>query len=87
VETRKNGGRRDYLYKIRPTRAGTFEFPPVRLAFYDTNTRSYRTVATEPVPVKAQATAELTQDQIIADTNRFMESPCSGRKTSLPPRP
>ena len=48
-----------FKYRIRPTREGTLEFPPVKLAYYDTAARAYKTVTTAPVPIQARATTQI----------------------------
>jgi len=57
VDTLPNGKR--FKYRVRPTREGTLEFPPVKLAYYDTDARAYTTVATAPVPIQARATTQI----------------------------
>jgi hypothetical protein len=57
ADTLPNGKR--FKYRVRPTREGTLEFPPIRLAYYDTAARAYRTVATAPVPIQARATTQI----------------------------
>jgi len=57
ADTLPNGKR--FKYRVRPTREGTLEFPPIRLAYYDTAVRAYRTVATAPVPIQARATTQI----------------------------
>ena len=47
VDTLPNGKR--FKYRVRPTREGTLEFPPIKLAYYDTVARAYKTVTTDPV--------------------------------------
>ncbi len=56
-----NGGKR-FTWRVRPLRAGTLEFPPVRLAYYDTAARAYVTVATAPIPVQARPTTQVVSD-------------------------
>jgi hypothetical protein len=57
-----NGKR--FRYRVRPLRAGTLEFPPIRAAFYDTATRTYRTVASAPIPVQARSTTQIVSDSL-----------------------
>lgn len=52
------GGKR-FRYRVRPVRAGTLEFPPVKLAFYDTARKAYAVVSTQPVPLQADATTQI----------------------------
>ena len=48
-----------FKYRVRPTREGTLEFPPIKLAYYDTVARAYKTVTTAPIPVQARATTQI----------------------------
>ena len=48
-----------FKYRVRPTREGTLEFPPIKLAYYDTAARAYTTIATAPVPIQAHATTQI----------------------------
>ncbi len=57
AETLPDGKR--FKYHVRPTREGTLEFPPVKLAYYDTVARAYTTVTTAPVPIQARATTQI----------------------------
>jgi hypothetical protein len=65
-----NGKR--FRYRVRPLRAGTLEFPPIKAAYFDTATRAYRTVASAPIPVQARATTQIVSDTLSdAGTNRL----------------
>ena len=57
ADTLPNGKR--FKYRVRPTREGTLEFPPIKLAYYDTAARAYTTVTTAPVPIQARATTQI----------------------------
>jgi len=57
TETLKNGKR--FTYRVRPTKAGTLEFPPIRISYYDTDLKAYKTIATDPIPVQAEATTQV----------------------------
>ncbi len=57
TETLKNGKR--FSYRVRPTKAGTLEFPPIRISYYDTAIHAYKTITTEPIPVQAEATTQV----------------------------
>ncbi len=56
-----------YRYTVRPSRAGTYEFPPVAISFYNTNKRSYDTILTDPIPIRANPATEVEQS-IVIDT-------------------
>ncbi|HRR32903.1 MAG TPA: BatD family protein [Kiritimatiellia bacterium] len=57
ADTLPNGKR--FKYRVRPTREGTLEFPPIRLSYYDTAARAYRTVTTAPIPIQARPTTQI----------------------------
>jgi hypothetical protein len=57
AETLSDGKR--FRYRVRPTREGTLEFPPIKVAYYDTASRAYVTVATAPVPIQARPTTQI----------------------------
>jgi hypothetical protein len=61
----KREGSRDYVYTVRPIQAGTIEFPPVEVAFYDTRERAYRVVRSRPIPLRVNETASVAEDMII----------------------
>jgi len=48
-----------FKYRVRPMREGTLEFPPIKVAYYDTAARAYATVTTAPVPIQARATTQI----------------------------
>lgn len=68
VDTLANGKR--FQYRVRPMQAGTLEFPPVAISYYDTAKRAYETVWTEPIPIQAQATAQIVTDDTGEDSPR-----------------
>lgn len=57
ADTLPNGKR--FSYRVRPTREGTLEFPPVKIAYYDTERRAYETITTAPIPIQARATTQI----------------------------
>lgn len=78
---------RQYQYTIRPTRAGTIEVPPIEVAYFDSESRTYKRVTSEPIPLRANAAADLGEGMIIADqTNGVAESPIE-RDASRSPAP
>jgi hypothetical protein len=48
-----------FTYRVRPMREGTLEFPPIKIAYYDTARRTYATVTTAPIPIQATATTQI----------------------------
>jgi hypothetical protein len=58
-----------FKYRVRPMREGTLEFPPIKLAYYNTATRAYTTVATAPVPIQARATTQIATSSGNGSTN------------------
>jgi len=57
AETLKNGKR--FTYRVRPTKAGTLEFPPVIISYYNTDLMAYKTTATDPIPIQAHTTTQI----------------------------
>lgn len=68
IQTSRDGDRRRFTYTIRPTRAGTYELPPIDVAFYDANAREYRVVQSQPIPLRVNRTLEVTAAQIMGGT-------------------
>lgn len=68
-----NGKR--FRYRVRPLRAGTLEFPAVKVAFFETTTRLYHTVTSTPIPVQARATTQIMSDTLNdAGSNRTVRT-------------
>ena len=85
VETTKSESRREYAYKLRPLKPGTFEVPPLSVSYYDLRDRVYKTVASAPIPVRVRASEEVGEAEVIADTNQFHGGQSEpGRETSPP---
>jgi len=80
ADTLSNGKR--FKYRVRPIREGTLEFPPIKVAYYDTEAKAYTTVSTAPIPIQAQATT-----QIATETENGKGSPSLSAKESARPLP
>ena len=80
ADTLPNGKR--FKYRVRPIREGTLEFPPIRVAYYDTAAKAYATVATAPIPIQAQATT-----QIATEAEGGKGTPALAAKESARPLP
>lgn len=61
--TTENG--KVFIYTIRPLVSGTLDFPPVEASYFDIATRSYRTVATRHIPVRANPAQDITGEHIV----------------------
>ena len=71
VQTVKGDQSRQFIYTLRPVKAGTFEVPPIAVSYYDAKSRDYRTIWTEPVPIRVNPSAEFTAAQVVGQsTNR-----------------
>lgn len=57
-------GGRSFKYRVRPLKEGTLEFPPIKLAYYDTAKKAYETVMTDPIPVQAHATTQIASETV-----------------------
>ncbi len=62
VETTAIPSGKRFRYRVRPTREGTLEFPPIEVAWFDTSSRTYRTARTQPIPVQARANTQIISD-------------------------
>ena len=79
TKTLKNGKR--FTYRVRPTKAGTLEFPPIKLSYYDTDLHTYKTITTEPIPVQAEATTQVaaannTAGGTVIEVQKAIPMPC-----------
>ena len=85
-ETRDD--KRIYQYTIRPSHAGTLEFPAIAVSFYNTLTKSYDTVKTDPIPLRANPATEV-ENSIVIDTaeNSITIGTESSDPNSLVPAP
>jgi hypothetical protein len=52
-------GRRSWQFALRPERAGDLEIPPFELPTFSPTANEYRVIATEPIAVKIERSAEL----------------------------
>lgn len=74
VQTTRQDAKCQYTYTLRPRRSGSFELPPIEVAYYDVTTREYRTVKTPPIPLKVRDATEITAAQIIGgSTNQSLQ--------------
>lgn len=74
VQTTRQEGQCRYTYTLRPLKKGSFELPPVEVAFYDVTTRAYRLVRTPPIPLKVRQATEITAEQVIGgSTNQALQ--------------
>ncbi len=80
---------RIYRYTVRPVTDGTLEFPALAISYYDTITSAYRTVYTEPIPVRANAVTEVQDSMIISGSGQRMtiQETEDGDVRNLPPAP
>lgn len=56
---------RRYHFTVRPTQVGTLEFPPLAMTYFDTLSKTYQTLHTDPLPVRVNAVTELRGDHVI----------------------
>jgi hypothetical protein len=78
VQTVKGDQSRQFIYTLRPVKAGTFEVPPIAVSYYEAKSRDYRTIWTEPVPIRVNPSAEFTAAQVVGQsTNRPNREPAS----------
>jgi len=60
AKTETRGTHRLFTWRVRALQAGTREFPALPFSWYDSATRRYATVTTEPIPVQVKAGAQVT---------------------------
>ena len=65
--TKAPNGAPAFVYQVRPLEAGTIEVPPIALSFYDTSSRAYRTVRTDPVPLRVDPVAGFDAAALFAE--------------------
>lgn len=63
------GGARLFSYLLRPKKAGSYDFPKVPIAYFDTTQEKYVTIETEPIPV------EIAPASRVAPTDLAKEAP------------
>ncbi|MGQ9661316.1 MAG: BatD family protein [Kiritimatiellia bacterium] len=66
VQIATKDGRREYTFQIRPVRAGTYELPPIAVAYFDLNDRCYKTVHSRPIPLSVRATVQVDSQSVIS---------------------
>lgn len=71
VSTASTDSGKRFTWRVRPIHAGTLEFPPIRLAYYDTAANAYVTVATQPIPVQARPTTQVVSDALDTGGSRL----------------
>ena len=63
-----------FTWRVRALKAGTVEFPPVEVSWFDVKSRTYRTVKTEPIPIQVKAGEQAALgllDEVGGETDRF----------------
>jgi len=81
-------GKKTFSFTIRPITAGTIEFPPIEVSYFDAASRSYKTVKTTPIPVRANESQEIGAANIIGSaTNRSNATGNSAAQNFLIPAP
>lgn len=66
VRTDSRDRGKTYRYTLRPTQAGTYELPPIAVSYYDSRARTYRTVYTDPIPIRANESAQVGGGMILS---------------------
>lgn len=71
VQTVKKDFYNQYIYTARPIQAGDYEIPPIEMAYYDVASRGYKKVFTSPIRLHVRRGAEVTEAQVIGNTNQL----------------
>ncbi len=58
LKTETLAASRRFTWRVRAVKAGTVEFPPLSVSYYDLGKRAYVTVRTEMIPVQVKAGAQ-----------------------------
>ncbi|MBI85395.1 MAG: hypothetical protein CMJ81_19555 [Planctomycetaceae bacterium] len=61
-ETRE--GQRQFTYSLRPLQAGTVEFPPIPLSYFDVRQEKFITLRSEPISLVVEEAEQLDDDEI-----------------------
>jgi hypothetical protein len=94
LDKKENG--RDITFTLRPLQAGTEEVPPMPFSWFDSPSRSYRTVYTAPIPLKVNPSAELTaapwldarqEESSASEAASFAKAPAALRQGNCTPAP
>jgi hypothetical protein len=85
TEIMQHGKRFSYL--IRPKHPGTLEVPALRVSFFDLTSRTYRTVQSDPLPIRVNPNKELLGDSIANPTQGRIKITMSAISGNRPPAP
>jgi hypothetical protein len=66
VKTENGRDSRVFIYTIRPVSAGTVELPPLPVSYFDSQTRTYKTVRTSAMPVKVRQATEVVTNIVVS---------------------
>jgi hypothetical protein len=83
VQTQTRDRERRFLYTLRPTAAGTIELPSIPVSYYDVASRAYRTVHTQPLPVRVNETAVLSQTRVLISSDNGANAGLAGAQAVL----
>ena len=72
----------DLTYRVRPTEPGTYEVPPIEIAYFDTEERAYRTVETKPIPIRVNPATDVQAPIMIGEADDG-ETDAQGQDPSL----
>ena len=63
-----------FTWRVRAMKAGTVEFPPIEVSWFDAKSRTYRTTRTEPIPIQVKAGEQAalgSLDSVGGETDEF----------------
>lgn len=63
-----------FVYTIRPTVAGTLELPPIDISYFDSASRTYRTVRTSRIPITATDVGGIDTDMILGGSTNATDT-------------
>ena len=65
VQVVTHDDRREFVYTVRPIRHGTLEIPPIEVAYYDAEQRSYRILKTAAIPLRVNEGVHIAEETIL----------------------
>jgi tetratricopeptide (TPR) repeat protein len=65
VQTERGDGRITFTYTLRARQAGDLGVPSLAVSYFDTVTRQYETVHTDPIPLRVEPSDEVTSAHVV----------------------
>jgi hypothetical protein len=59
------GSRRQFTYSLRPIHADVREVPPIELSFFDVQEEMFRSISTDPLPIRVEEAEQMQTGEIV----------------------